>query len=529
MFGVGSWSSQRGWAPRERTLNIPHHLPPGASILVVRLDGESLTIDAVIRVAEKGEKVAVGPSSLRRMAKFRVLLEDRVRRGDIIYGVNTGFGSLSGKVIPSKSVKQLQLNLIRSHAVGVGEPLPVEVVRAAMTIRLNGLLRGNSAARPEVATLIMKMLNSGVTPFVPRFGSLGSSGDLAPSAHMALTMVGEGLAYREGKLLASRAILRRAKLRPIVLEAKEGLSLINGTSFTTALACLSIRRGEVLLESANASVALTAEALRACIQAFDEKLMRMRKVQGQREVAREIARMLKGSGRVRDSPVPQDPYSIRCAPQVHGSTAEALAFARRIVNGELNSVTDNPVFTEGGSTLHGGNFHAQPVAMALDLLAMATAYLGVISLARIHFILSNPATSHKFLAKEPGLQSGLMVSEYTASALVAENEKEVHPLSTFPANVSAGVEDHASYGVNAGLKALKVAENVAKILAIELVCASNYVKLFDRNLSPFGARVCRLVRDISPPVTDDRSLSREIEKLAEALLSGLVFHLGADA
>ncbi|MDV3277981.1 MAG: aromatic amino acid ammonia-lyase [Nitrososphaerales archaeon] len=497
--------------------------------MTVTLDGGSLTVDAVIRVAEKGEKVAVGRSSLKRMEKFRSLLEDRVSRGDVIYGVNTGFGYLSGSVVPRRSVKQLQLNLIRSHAIGVGDPMPVEVVRAAMTIRLNGLLRGNSAARPALATMIMEMLDRGVTPHVPWFGSLGASGDLVPSAHMALTMVGEGRAYHKGTLLGSRAALHRVGLRPVELAAKEGLSLINGTSFTTALACLAVHRCELLLEAANASVALTAEVLKGCTQAFDERLMQMRKVEGQRQVARRISGMLKGSRRVRSNPVPQDSYSIRCAPQVHGSTREALEFALRIVSGELNSVTDNPVFTEKGDTLHGGNFHAQPVAMALDLLSIATAYLGGISLARIHLLLSSSPSAHKFLAREPGLQSGLMVGEYTASALAAENAKEVYPLSTYPANVSVGIEDHASYGVNSGLKAVRVAENVARILAIELVCGSNYASSFEGELSPFDRKVCRFVQRVSPPLTGDRSLSEDVGKLAGALLRRPVSQLGAEA
>lgn len=488
--------------------------------MTVRLDGDSLTVGSVVRVAEEGEKVSIAPSSLRRMARFRALLEKRVRRGDVIYGVNTGFGSLSSKVIPASSVRRLQLNLIRSHSIGVGERLPTDIVRAAMVIRLNGLLRGNSAARPELASLISGMINGGVTPSVPRFGSLGASGDLAPSAHMALAMIGEGRAYHKGILLSAKAALRRARLRPVSLEAKEGLSLINGTAFTTALACLAIQRGRTLLEAANASASLTADVLKACTQSFDSRLMRMRKAKGQEETARTMAAMLRGSRRVRGNPLPQDPYSIRCVPQVHGATLDALGFARGIVDGELNSVTDNPVFTENGETLHGGNFHAQQVAMALDLLSVAIAYLGVISLARIHLLLTNSPASHKFLAREPGLQSGLMLGEYTASALVAENEKEVHPLSTFPANVSAGIEDHASYGVNTGLKAMKVAENTAGVLAIELVCSANASSTFESELSPHSARVRRFVATISPPLIDDRSLSEEIRALGKAVLAG---------
>jgi histidine ammonia-lyase len=485
--------------------------------MVLRLDGDSLTIEGVVRAA-KGERVRVAPASLRRMSGFRALLERKMRDGEVIYGVNTGFGSLSSKVVKLRDAERLQLNLIRSHAFGAGEPMPVEAVRAAMTIRLNGLLRGNSGARPEVAHMIVGMLNGGVTPFVPRFGSLGASGDLAPSAHMALPMVGEGTAYYGGRLLDSKRALRRARLRPISLAAKEGLSLINGTCFTTALACFSVHEGDSLLDSANASVSLTADVSRGCTESFSARLMRMRRAEGQRLVARSIRKMLRGSRRVRRDPVPQDPYSIRCAPQVHGSTLEALNFARRIVSGELNSVTDNPVLTEKGDALHGGNFHAQAVAMALDLLAAAVAYLGVISLARIHVLLSGGPGSQKYLAKEPGLQSGLMIGEYTASALVAENEKEVHPLSTFPASVSGGVEDHASYGVNAGLKALKVAENTSRVLAIELVCGSNYARPFDGELSPFDRETCRLVRRVSPLLEDDRSMNEEIEALAGDIL-----------
>ncbi|MDG6898353.1 MAG: aromatic amino acid lyase [Nitrososphaerota archaeon] len=490
--------------------------------MTVKLDGDSLNADEVARVAEKGEKVTAASSSLRRMARFRALLEERVRRGDAIYGVNTGFGSLSSKAIPASSTRRLQLNLIRSHAVGVGQPLSAEIVRAAMVIRLNGLLKGNSAARPELASEIGGMLNRGVTPFVPSLGSLGASGDLVPSAHMALTMIGEGQAFHGGKLMASGAALRRAKLKPVELAAKEGLSLINGTAFTTAFACFAVRRGDLLLRTANASVSVAADALKACTQSFDERLMRMRNATGQLRVAREISRMLRGSRRVRSNPLPQDPYSVRCSPQVHGSVMDALDFARKIVDGELNSVTDNPVFTDQGDTLHGGNFHAQQVAMALDLLSIAIAYLGVISLARIHLLLSSSPSSRKFLSKEPGLQSGLMVSEYTASALVAENEKEVHPLSTFPANVSAGIEDHASYGVNAGLKTLKIVKNTARILAIELVCSSNYVRPFDGELSPFNSKTCRLVRRVSPLLGNDRSLSGEVEQLGQQIIEGMI-------
>jgi histidine ammonia-lyase len=486
----------------------------------VTLDGSSLSLDALVRVANGDEKVKVNRASTARMEKFRALLQDKLDEGEVVYGVNTGFGSLSNKEIPKGQIKRLQLNLIRSHAIGVGEPMSREVVRAAMLIRLNGMLKGNSAVRPVVASFIMEMLNNNVTPLVPRFGSLGASGDLAPSAHMALTMVGEGKAYHEGRLVDAGQALSGARLRSIDLDAKEGLSLINGTCFTTALACIAVYRARNLLAAANSSVALTAEVVGACVQSFDAGLMELRSFRSQTYVARRIRSMLRGSRRVRTTPVPQDPYSIRCAPQVHGSTKEALDFAERIVAEEINAVTDNPVLTEDGEILHGGNFHAQPVAMALDFLSVAMAYLGTISLARIHLLLSNSPTDVKFGARNPGLESGLMLAEYTASALVADNAKEIYPLSTYPASVSAGIEDHASYGVNAGLKALAVIENISKILAIELLSASNMSAGFEKELSHHDSNVCAEVRRISPPLRGDRSLSDELERLALVVLNG---------
>lgn len=488
--------------------------------MTVTLDGTSLSLYSVARIAIKGEKVKLSRTAVRRMEKFRATLQDKLDGGEVIYGVNTGFGSLSNKEITKDHVKQLQLNLIRSHAVGVGEPMSREVVRAAIAIRLNGMLNGNSAVRPVIATFLMGMLNSGLTPYIPCFGSLGASGDLAPSAHMALAMVGESRMYHEGRLMESRDALLRAQLRPIELGAKEGLSLINGTSFTTALACLASNRGRALLDAANSSVALTADVVGACTQSFDERLMKLRGFQSQSYIAGRIRGMLRGSSRVRSAPLPQDPYSIRCAPQVHGSTKEALDFAERILTGEVNAVTDNPTLMEDGDVLHGGNFHAQPVAMALDLLSIALAYLGTLSLARIHILLSGSPARSKFGAKFPGLESGMMVAEYTASALAAENAKEVYPTSTYPANVSDGVEDHASYGVNSGLKALKVAENISKILAIELAAASNRAVAFDKELSLHNARVVAIVRSYSPPLDGDRSMSEELERLSAAILAG---------
>ena len=488
--------------------------------MVVTLDGRSLTLESAVEVVEGGARVRVGASSLKRMEKFRSLLEQKLRRGEVVYGVNTGFGSLSNKAVRMGNLKELQLNLIRSHAAGVGDPMPPEVVRAAMLIRLNSLLNGNSAVRTDIAELMVGMLNKGVTPLVPEFGSLGASGDLAPSAHMALTMVGEGRAYHRHRLIESRRALSSSKLKPVVLQAKEGLSLINGTAFTTALGCVVAHRGRVLLEAANSSVALTAEVLGACSQSFDERLIAIKSDIGQEYVARRMRTLLKESLRIRSEPVPQDPYSVRCVPQVHGSLKDALDFAEKTTVGEMNSVSDNPVLFEDGSVLHGGNFHAQPVAMALDLLSIALSYLGVISLARTSLLLSRTPPETKYMAGKPGLESGLMILQYTATALTADNAKQVYPQSAYPASVSGGIEDHASHGVNAGMKALAVARNVSRILAIELICASNVLGSDMSGISGHSMNVCNQVRSLSPLLRGDRSQAEEIGRLSVAVSSG---------
>ncbi len=488
--------------------------------MVVSVDGRTLTVESTLDVAERGAVVRVSPQSLRQMDKFRGLLEGKLARGDVVYGVNTGFGSLSDKVVRREQLDQLQLNLIRSHSAGVGSPMPAEVVRAAMLIRLNNLLNGNSAARREVAELFVGMLNEGVTPMVPEFGSLGASGDLVPSAHMALTMVGEGKAYRRGKLVDSAEALSSSKLKPVVLHAKEGLSLINGTAFTTALGAIAVYRGGSLLTAANSTLAVSAEVLGACSQSFDERLVRVKLDRGQGQIADQLRRFLKGSRRMRSEPVPQDPYSIRCAPQVHGALKDALSFTESLVTNEMNSVSDNPVLMDDGAVLHGGNFHAQPVAMCLDLLSLAISYLGVISLARIHYLLKRTPPETKYMAGTPGLESGLMILEYTATSLTADNSRHIHPESSYPASVSGGIEDHASHGVNAGMKTLEVAANVSRILAIELVCASNILGSNEAGISGHAKKVSEFVRRRSPLLRGDRSQGAEIELLAGDVLSG---------
>jgi histidine ammonia-lyase len=487
---------------------------------VVRvLDGESLTVDTLYQIGCMGEKVALSKKSLKRMGEFRKRLETKISKKESIYGVNTGFGMLSNTHISERDARKLQTNLVRSHSAGVGPPFPEEIVREAMTVKLNSLLKGNSCVRPEVATTLAEFLNRRIVPFIPQIGSLGASGDLAPSAYMALAMIGEGRSFYKGTLMETKPALREAGIAPLTLDSKEGISLINGTCFTAALACQAVVLGRKLLDMANSCVSLTGEVLRANMQSFDEELMQLRGQLGQVLVARDIRTKLQGSKHVRDTPVPQDPYSIRCSPQVHGSVYDAVSFAQALVNTELNAVTDNPVMNEAGVILHGGNFHAQPVAMALDLLSLALSYLGDLSLARIHQLMRYSEGKRAFFASKPGLESGLMLTEYTATALMNENSTLIHPSSSYPANVSGGVEDHASHGVNAGLKALKVSENVAKILSIELLCSSNALSSSDlAGLSSHSVSLLKTVRSVSHPISGDRPLGNDIEALASRLM-----------
>lgn len=482
----------------------------------MNLDGKSLTIDAAVSVAN-GERVKLKETSLRRMEKLRSLLERKLSKGEVVYGVNTGFGSLSERRVSPSDIGSLQLNLIRSHAAGVGDHMPDEVVRAAIAIRLNSLLNGNSGVRPEVAETMAQLLNKRVTPHVPEFGSLGASGDLVPSAHMALTVVGEGRAEYRGKCMDAAAALSRAQVKPLTLKAKEGLSLINGTCFTNALACVVLHRAIVLLGIANTCVALVGEATGACSQSFDPRLVGMKKDSGQDQVAKEIMGILSTSERIRESPIPQDPYSVRCAPQVHGSLKDALDFANKLTEDEMNSVSDNPVIMDDGTMLHGGNFHAQPLALAMDMLAIALASVGVMSLARVGLLLSRTTSEKKYMANRPGLESGLMILQYTSTALAAENSKDVHPVSAYPANVSAGIEDHASHGVSAGLKALAMTRNISRMLAIELICASNLVGKDLAGYSGHSMETLAACRKVSPLLDGDRAMSAEIEELASLL------------
>lgn len=447
--------------------------------------------------------------------------------GDTFYGINTGFGKLADKKIPRSDLENLQKNLIRSHSVGVGPLLDEPETRAVMVVRLNSLLKGNSGVSPVVVEQLQVFLNKRIFPAIPRFGSLGASGDLAPSAHLALCLIGEGFVYENGSKIRTEEVLKTRGIEAIVLKAKEGLAIINGTQVMTAIGCLLIHDTEIALKSLDVISAMSLEALEGSTIPFDDRVQKVRPHPGQIEVASRIMHSLRNSSLVKTSERVQDPYSLRCIPQVHGAFHEVLQFAKSIITTELNSVTDNPiVFPETDEIMNTGNFHGQIVSLALDMLCISLCEASVISERRIDKLLSsfNPKLP-LFLTPQPGLNSGLMVTQYSAAALVAHNRTLAQPASLESANVSAGQEDHASMGVNAALKAQEVLQNTFVVLAVEALCAAQATDLLSNPDKRAGAGTSAMfeeIRKISDRVDSDRPLSEEVTRVAEALKGGLV-------
>ena len=488
----------------------------------IQLDGESLTIEAVFEAAERNAPVSLAPSAVERMQTSREPV-DRLAAGDApVYGVNTGVGLLADIRIERDELDQLQLNVVRSHASGVGSPLARDVVRAMMLIRANVLAKGFSGIRPAVAERLCDLLNRGVAPMIPEQGSVGASGDLAPLAHMALVLIGEGEAECEGAVLSGADALSRAGLAPLTFHPKEGLSLINGTQAMLAIGCLELRAGEILAETADVTCALTLDALRGTPRAFDERIHQGRPHPGQLASAGRLRRLMEGS-EIRESHITcrrvQDAYSLRCAPQVHGAVIDALTEARRVFAIELNSATDNPLVF-GGEILSGGNFHGEPVALQLDFLAVALSALAGISERRIDRLV-NPALNEDlppFLAGHAGLESGFMMAQVTAAALAGENRVFAHPASTGSITTSGNKEDFVSMGMASALKLQRVVRNTRAVLAIEALAAARALDLLaPLRTSPLLEQVRERIRSVSPPWTSDRVLSREIAALEKLI------------
>ncbi|MHB1846717.1 MAG: histidine ammonia-lyase [Deltaproteobacteria bacterium] len=489
----------------------------------VRLDGDSLTLEDVERVA-LGEAAAELSSSVgARLASARRLVDRLADSPKPTYGINTGFGLLAETPIDRGDLERLQRNLILSHAAGVGAPLPLPEARALMLLRVNVLAKGHSGVRPAVVDLLLSALSAGIAPVVPERGSVGASGDLAPLAHLALVVIGEGEAFFRGERLKSREALARAGLAPLVLQAKEGLALVNGTQAICAVGALALLRAERLSRLADVCGAATVEGLLGSQRPFGKDLHDIRPHPGQRAVAAHLRALLhesplneshQGCAKV------QDAYSLRCMPQVHGAARDGLAFARATFAIEINSATDNPlVFTEREEVVSGGNFHGQPVAQAADMIPIALAQLAAISERRIEQLV-NPSLSGlpPFLAKNSGLNSGFMIAQVTAAALVAELRLLAHPACVDSIPTSAGREDHVSMGMGAALKARAAAELCRTVLAIELLVACQAIDLRApvRPAEPI-ARVHAEVRRRVPPMWEDRELHKDIEAVCDLI------------
>lgn len=485
-----------------------------------RLGDDDLTLEALADVARANRKVEIGTTAHAGMVRARAVVDEVVAAGDAapaVYGVNTGFGALAEVRISAAQVAQLQVNLVRSHAAGVGQPLPRDAVRGMMLLRAAVLATGRSGARPLCCERLCDLLNAGVHPVIPTRGSVGASGDLAPLAHLALGMIGEGLAEFRGETMPAAKALAAAGIPALVLEAKEGLTLLNGTQHMTSVGGLAIHDADLTARIADLAGAMSLEALKGTARAFDERVVAARPHPGQQAVAALLRALLVDSPIAeshKDCGKVQDPYSLRCMPQVHGASRDVLGFARQVLEREASSSTDNPlVFVDTGEMISGGNFHGQPVALALDAAAMAVAELANISERRVEQLV-NPHLSSglpPFLAPDSGLNSGFMIAQVSAASLVSENKILAHPASVDSIPSSAGREDHVSMGATSALKLAQIHDHVRTVLAIEILCAAQGIDLRRplKTTRPLEA-VHAAIRAVVPAMMVDRPIAPDI-------------------
>jgi histidine ammonia-lyase len=488
--------------------------------------GGALSIQDVVAVA-RGEPAALSSSAADRMRASRRIVDDKVSAGETVYGVTTGLGSLATVRLDPGEVRRLQHDLLRSHAVGVGPPLTDREVRAMLLLRAHVLALGYSGVRPVVVERLLELLNGEILPIVPEQGSLGASGDLAPLAHLALPLIGEGEVDFHGDRMPGHTALERAGIEPLALEPKEGLSLINGTQGMLAVGVLAAHRGAALAKIADVASALTIEAILATDRSFDERIHRLRPHPGQGASASNLRKLLRGSEIVashRESRhLVQDAYSLRCAPQVHGAFRDTLAHAEQVMTIEMGSVSDNPIVLEEGEVLSGGNFHGQPVAVVLDALALATVSLASISERRLYRLL-DPSTNNglpAFLVDRAGLNSGFMLVQYTAAALVSESKSLAHPASVDSIPSSAGQEDHVSMGMTSARHARDCLANAEAVIALEVLGAAQGIDL-RKPLKPAAGTAAALaaVREAVPFLDGDRQLKPDVDAAIELVRSG---------
>lgn len=491
----------------------------------VMLDGRSLDLKDLVGVTRGMAQISLDSEAMKRTTASREVVDRLLSEGRPMYGINTGFGRFADVAIPEDQINLLQINLIRADATGIGSPLPRDVVRGMLVLRINSLLNGFSGVRPVVIETLAAMVNRKVHPVIPEKGSVGSSGDLCPLAHMVLPMIGEGEAEYGGEVMEGREAMERAGIPLLQLRAKEGLALINGTQCMTSVAAHALFDARVLARSADIIASLTLESLRGIIDAFDPRIHEIRRQPGQIASAANVRKVLRGSGYVtRQGELRmQDAYSLRCVPQVHGAARAAMDYFASVVENEMNAVTDNPVvFADTGDVFSGGNFHGEPVAIGADALAIAVSELGNISERRIAKLI-DPALNHglpAFLVRDGGVNCGFMVPQYAAAALVSENKILAHPASVDSIPTSAGQEDHVSMGTIGARKARSIVDNVTAVLGIELLCAAQGIDLQKRRrLGEGTAAAYELLRKSVPCLENDRVFYKD-QKEAARLIGG---------
>lgn len=494
---------------------------------MIEITGDDVTIESVWAVATTDEKVLLSRTSTDAMKESRQFIESRMAAGETIYGVNTGFGAFSSIKISPAEIEELQVNLIRSHSAGVGEPFTLKETRAIMFLRANALARGHSGIRPDVVEKILEFLNNDVIPVIPQQGSVGASGDLAPLAHLALSLIGEGEVWENDRRVSTADVLKKKGIKPLVLKAKEGLSLINGCQVMTAVGLLNIYEARRLLWTLDLSGAMTLEALRGSRNAFDPIISATRPHPGEAKTARNLLRILGSSSKISESHADcdrvQDAYSLRCMPAVHGAAKDVWINTLKTLETEANSSTDNPlVFAKEGKILSCGNFHGEPVAFALDFMAIAMAAATNMSECRMEKLV-NPAMSGlpAFLAPKGGLNSGMMIVQVAAASLVSENKILTHPASVDSIPTSADKEDHVSMGTIAARKFGSVVKNSESVVAMELLCAAQALDLLKPLESSGVVKACYdLIRKHVPFAEKDRVFANDIEKIRKLIRSG---------
>lgn len=502
--------------------------------MTVFLNGRDLTVEEVIRVCRKDEEVRLSDEAAEAVNKARAYIEKKLKEKAVIYGLTTGFGKFSNIVISTEESARLQRNLIISHSCTMGESYPRHYVRAAMLLRCNALARGNSGIRLETLKTLIDMLNKCVHPVIPEKGSLGASGDLAPLSHIALALIGEGEAEYKGSIMPAGEALKKAGIKPVTLEAKEGLALNNGTQMMTAIGANVVWDAMILAKTADIACALTGEALHAIKKAYDKKVQELRGHQGQIESAQNLLDLLNGSGNaleLQETKV-QDPYTLRCAPQIHGASRDAIKYAYDMVSREINAVTDNPlVFPDEDEVISGGNFHGQPMALTMDYLKIAVSELASVSERRTERLV-NPALSEglpAFLTKYGGLCSGFMIAQYTAASMVSENKVYDHPASVDSIPSSANQEDHVSMGTTSARTCAMVLDNTQKVIGIEIAAAAQAIWLRQEmgeggidKLAPATRAAYEHIRKHSNPVDQDVIMYKELEKFDKMVKNGVL-------